>query len=1075
MRLLGNIDNLLRDAEVTATNIVPSQAIFARPDLRMRTGAGDVRVIGDYTGQQDQVVEVEIISDTISGVPSTSAPTYSGEGNATIEDIAIAPGTTAQEMTVELIDLGTETRSASTTLGGRQLVAANEGPAGNDITVDIDQSGLSFAATEYSTPGPIPRGTSELTGDQWDFGHGTLDAEGCIPADAPRVSFGNRPFVHRLWKEHRGEWVYGISPPVPYDIGEGEPVRLVSGARSVTVTDGASPETYTDVRSLFDLLEAVRLGSTLVDVTGVVTNDCLPGGIGADDLRVYTRSYARDVEVDGGEILQDLESLAVEPDAPTEIVRITCDDNAVLGSERWSIDGDVSGSLPDAISGVLYDETASPLGFVIPQVIPTADQAPDGDVTLEPRPQYDQDRPTPCMNLYRPVLGANARDLTVTFTYRRRPEQSDCNCASQPVIGGPTDDCLGIEGDGSVSNAIPSELHDLFVRLYNWRQEFVAANAQIASGSGLEEVSVSYGSTGELVGNQWSASMSERYSAALSIDPVDIRFADAVTQVFARGMTDLYAALGETHPGNVDADWSNALDDLETATGAIDAASGGKWWVMLGKFIGGSGGPFGQADKAAAQAEAGYNLTTLTTDITMFLRRFEARRDRIFANAGVQPNFNDAGIAGSLCWQDTGATHWWVPDQNFMPLFTNTYYFFPRQTYDDDGQSVIQPTFIGGFALQACESELREGDKFVLRIENVINQQSRYQIGDRYSVRVVRAQPKQLSGGQTGDDTYTFSVTGSDSGALPNYLYDRNSPVAYSEGGVSFGITAGGIPLGLGWRGSFFVEGGQFQWRVDGGAWVGPEDISDTVSIGGDGLIVQFIGGAGASYVTGDRYGVEALAINGPSRASSPRDEYLRWTTETQIVVPGGAADSLMIAAHTIPAGATITLEGSDDGFSTTPLSESVTWRESAITHLFDANHAEYRVSIDGGDGAVGWLFIGQGRTLDPVGGHVQGNYAEFVANYALAAPGVAAGIGGQISLAWMTQGDVDRILEALSHARANDENRFGYLQRDDAPDLAMVVSYDADSVQVTEADKYSHSGESRRYLSATLPVSAVR
>ena len=83
-----------------------------------------------------------------------------------------------------------------------------------------------------------------------------------------------------------GDWSYVVDPPIVRDLPAETPVYAVTGSYTVTVTQGATVETYTSLVTLFDLLNALKTRSNMIEVDGVVVDDRTPGGMAAEDVPV---------------------------------------------------------------------------------------------------------------------------------------------------------------------------------------------------------------------------------------------------------------------------------------------------------------------------------------------------------------------------------------------------------------------------------------------------------------------------------------------------------------------------------------------------------------------------------------------------------------------------------------------------------------------------------------------------------------------------------------------------------------------------------------------------------------------
>lgn len=456
MRYAGNNTNLARTGALTATNALASDAIY-RTDTAAKTGGGLALVTGPYTGAADTTIDIEIV-DLLGSTPQMSEPAFSGVGNGTMTAVS-SSGLAAQTISVTLEDLGTQTRKAYAPFQGVTLRAKAAGSAGNAITISIDQSGLVRTATDFALQEEIAKGTNEYEGTHWDIsalGEMTLTAEGKVPATAPRIVFGGDPQVYVAFRKYKdGRYVYGFSPAPVRDAERGTRVYQVTGSRSVTVTDGVTTNTLTGVATLYDALSKMRdAASALVEVDGPVVNDRLPGGQGVVDLSVWTASYVVSFAADGSYACKKADFM-VSPSAtaPTETVQIQCIDASITGQEVWRVDCDVNGQLTNAITNALYSDAPYSFTIPLPAMSTTTPGNSTGNIEFSYEPVTRETGDLPNIRLFRPMLGAAARNGVYEFTWTPRPEEP---CTEEGAVsGGPRADCLGINppGDENVSDA----------------------------------------------------------------------------------------------------------------------------------------------------------------------------------------------------------------------------------------------------------------------------------------------------------------------------------------------------------------------------------------------------------------------------------------------------------------------------------------------------------------------------------------------------------------------------------------------------------------------------------------------
>ncbi|MBK7542450.1 MAG: hypothetical protein IPI57_11850 [Candidatus Competibacteraceae bacterium] len=290
---------------------------------------------GGYTGADDTALDIEIVTADGSGM--LSAPVFAGAGNGAISELSGA-GVPAQTFTLLLASTGVPTKRAAVDFYGVTLVAKTEGAAGNGIEIAVSTAAISAAPTVYSFLEEAKTGTSEFKGPQWDFGGYPLTADGEIDPRTPRLRFGSDPQVYRQYKTFKdNDWAYVLDPPIVRDLPAETPVYALTGSYAVTVTAGATIEPYPGMVTLFDLLNAIKTRSNLVDVLGVVVEDKTPGGMAADELPLRTDAYALPAAYAGNAKFPGLGAVDAPADAPTEIVTITCADTDTLGGERWGV------------------------------------------------------------------------------------------------------------------------------------------------------------------------------------------------------------------------------------------------------------------------------------------------------------------------------------------------------------------------------------------------------------------------------------------------------------------------------------------------------------------------------------------------------------------------------------------------------------------------------------------------------------------------------------------------------------------------------------------------------------------
>lgn len=1080
MKYAFNNSNILRSAILVALGIIPSQAYYA--ESVSRTGGGRVVLTGDYTGQDDAKLELEIINSTIVGAPRTSKPARSGVGNGTMSDVAADSGVAAQEFKVTLQDVGTRTRKAYTPFQGTTLCSRVAGSSGNDITITVDDSAIVRTPADSALQEPLSKDVNEYTGQHWDFGAKVLTPEGGIPDDAPRISFGDDPEIYRQYKVFRdGRYTYSFSPVPRRSVDAGARVKTVTGTHTVTVTDGSTTNTYTDITSLYSLLIAIRGDPAgLLEVDGPVVLDRAPQGMGVTEMNERTVSFVQSVVRDGTPYVKSADlDLTIAEDAPTETFELQCINADFAGREEWALNGTVSGELLNAVTGVPYSD--GPLSFTIEEVLPPSVAPAAGKsayLELESRSDTEA-QPQLCVRDF--LIGAEARPVILTYVWR--PRLTDCSCINLPIEGRPDDDLLGVDTGGTSVGSIPAFLRTRLNNLAEWQKTFVASNATLLAydasiaGDSTQNVDGIVVAQAQNVGvdGTYDAQRIERVSGILKADRVDIDCAQKVFSIFGGELDFLNTEIGEPASDNQDlwdsalALWDTHFADMQSDLNTIADVPGAEFWRKYSTYVINNTSPANSTSVTGAADISVYGAALLTQEIDTYLSKWRTAMTQVRVAAGVMPNFDQAARTGNAAWRDFGGAAWFESQEGYLPIQPGHYYHSAK--LDDDGNPFSTREFGIGVVI-GCE--LKYGDKLIIKIDPKGNLRTTYQEGDKFTIETVNGAPIQLGGGQTGTDVLTWSVIGDEDGAHADYELSLTAPVAYDDGGISFLITPGGIDFGLGFEFSFFVEGGQFRYRFDEGAWSADTQIDETVALG-LGLSAQFVAGAAPSFEPGDFYTFAIEAVNGPARAIAPTDGAMAWDADLSLTISPEYQEEptdLVIASHTIPSGAEITLQGSNDGFATTPLEESVEWHETHIHHVIENQgaYSEFRLLVSL-PGSAQWIWLGTPYvpmipSADDLG--------DLVRQIRLPTPLLDRANGFIAQHSALTQDSVDSLEEGLSHATLNDEGRLFIVPNDDEPGEVGVVEYDEEALELTEVQRFQPRERGYRLVNVSLPLRPV-
>ena len=1090
MKYLFPANNLLTDA----SGYVPYAGSINVRTAATKTGGGVVSLVGGAT--EDATYDIEIVNNTIVGTPTVSAPVFTGVGNPVMSALAASSGVAAQVFTATLVDLGTDTTFAFLPFQGVTLQAKSSGSGGNNITVDVDESGITRTGTDYALIEPLVKAQNEYVGDQWNFGAVVLNADGTIPSGAPRISFGDDPQVYRQYKEFAdGRYVYRFSPAPVRDVQEGARVKTVTGSRTVTMTDGVTTRTYTSVTTLYSLLNAILSdGSALVDVVEPVTVNLAPGGMGMVEMSVRTVSYVQSITRDGTVFVRNAElPFTVSDDAPTEILTITCSAADYIGAEVWEVRGSVSGELADAVTAVAYDGTD--YDFTIPQLLPPSSEpaAAEKSARLELLDRGEgQGVPVLCVENF--VLGADARNRTFEFIWRPRPPE--CNCDDVEIQGGPDGGILGTE-EPYVGELIPAALQTRVQSLYSWLNTFVASQASILAGSTAitsdegtapagtvtQETTDPSASTGDAI------NLLQRVGAALKVDRVDIEAAKTAAALLHSVLVDIYETNSNTMPGAAGTGWDSALTDLQTDFSALSTLIGSTFWRNWSAYID-KGVSFSATVDDERAAEAAFSSALLTVDFDGYMEKWRARMDYVRTLGGVSPDFDGATRRGNNVWQDHNGSAWFESQDGLLPIQPGFYYHSCR--LGDYDLPVATREFGIGVGI-GCADQLQYGDKLFITISPIGNLRVTYQVGDQFRVAIINGAPAQLGGGRTGTDTQTWRVRGSVLGGLTDYSLYKPSPGTYSAGGITFKITPGGIADALGDEFEWYVEGGQFRYRKNDGVWSSNTQISTAAitidSSNGANVAVQFTTGAAPSFVIGDTYSFRTTALHTVDRICSP--------------VHGGTFDSEfgpMLVPDDLHMSDVTTLDGIVYETAlfvraTVDCTINITPREGVYSHptqvyvcvpgdnVFFITDAIRALDITGLEVIVG----NDGGDLIPVQMLWLGHPTELAMPNDIADPGITrkriklgnrsrafARLGANIQHSAVAESSFDEFVELLNDAAVNHDGRFAVVWPAGAQAECGIVRYTGDEIEVEDERDYQPADSADRLLKFALPLEAV-
>lgn len=1088
-RFLANDRNLVRTATLTPSDVQSvANSVIETPQAR--SGTAQLKITGDYTGLDPATYDFEIV-DNDPGTKLVSRPEFSGVGSETLEDV-VATSVAPQDFKVECHSAGQPAVAAAVQIEGVSIVARAAGVSGNGLHINVDVSGLTFTATNFSLIEDVTKGSgseaSPLIGPQYDWDTPAIGADDNIPVTATtsgtgegkahRIAFeGDESNVYLAYKKFvDNAWQYFTVPALLNDYAAGTRVLFVTGSYTVSIIDdGDSPpstDTLPGIVTVYDFLNAVKTTSVLADVDGVIANDRSPTGQSSRDLALRTQARALLSTGEGSKAATGFVDVSVETDANTELITAECiaidfklDPHAFVGHEAWTLKGSVSGVLGTIYTGEPF--VGSTFSLTIPQKLPPTSGNGAGTFSLTDFTRGDPDAPFVKV-CFAGKLGPNAVDQTLTLVYTARPPPN-CDCEGMPVPELNTS-CLGGEGTGDTAMGYSADAQTRIDDLYDWVSDLAETCTRYIAGTAMDGIPESI-----ITGTSTTVSRSDTDQSGST---------RAVTAGPAVGGNNPYdQAPVETGFADVGLppSFGTLIDQYDTALQAIDAVGAGALQTA----------GFTAWDDAVDALKGDLNTSELTTlgnrlaSVANF--KYQLMLKRAQSAAGITTGKSNASNqSGDGCWQDFNTPFYWKVtgvDGEYAPAFTNHAYWGSRK--NDDGLYFSTHEF--AFILNvACEQNLRLGDTITLTIGNAAALGT-YQVDDVLKLPVIAAADQFLAGGIDEDNEQKWYVTGSVDGPFAVYTFDPDSspPDTYSSGGISFQLMMGGVDPAAGDTFLFSVIGARSRWRKNAGSWSSPTAITSSAVPFDSGLSYQFFPGVEPSFVALDRWTFRALQqwsaenLKTPKRARwypgvAASDVYAEFAS-------GQTLDAVGIALHTIPEGATLTLEGGDT-IGITDWTESITWRATVIAQFLSQTRTATWVRlnlVDAANASIGWLWVGEALQT--------GLSADSTPKLAYSmARGDAGGLyqGGSFlgktinaTVSWsegaLTESDVANLTAMLDHVKSNNDEAIIFVPQVTRPDAFFAKVVD-DEIPLPDLSELNRDAAYERRHSASLTLQGI-
>lgn len=485
--------------------------------------------------------------------------------------------------------------------------------------------------------------------------------------------------------------------------------------------------------------------------------------------------------------------------------------------------------------------------------------------------------------------------------------------------------------------------------------------------------------------------------------------------------------------------------------------------------------------------DSGLDVST-TSDIAEFVARYTARLAAVLLDADIIPGKSEGTGAGAACWSPpTGGYYWDLP--GYLPADTNRIYHSAKK--DTDGEVYSTMEFALGIVLK-CPEYLKVGDSVTVTIGDVTGTGATYQLGDTYEVPIIAASPVGLSGGQTGDDTHTWSVRGSTTGRHVDYAVVDGSEVAYSQSGVpEFTIYRGAFDAAIGDEFTFSVQSPRFRWRKDGGTYSSYADIPSigTASLS-DGLTAQFSSGSAPSWPTLGVWTFAAKQPYAPANAALSGDAAFEWGTgaTADVIYDLGSSKSIITVGalwHELPVGAQLTISG---GETTSADDWSVVIDRTLgpmVAHAPSPSTARYvKFALAGSaSGILRWLWVGAPLSMTSSATEMRLSVTHTINVGAGVNPGGQyRGSGGGAQLVWdgtadgyLLPADIDAILAMVdAHAKAGN-TPVALIPVNDEPAGALLTRLGQTTYEYADRLAFTSATSQIRSLSIQLdPVSLI-
>lgn len=1012
-RFLSNKDSVIREAALTASATATASGT-ARPIPLDRVGSGVVQLTGAYSGSATAQFDIKISDGSLGATPQASAPILAGPGNGEMADLSVDAGTDPQDFVVTLRELAKPAVTAEANADGLRVLAKADGAAaGNGTFLHVDRSTLTDAETGLLVPSAAVAGSIETSGPAWDFGALPLFADGTINPATARIRFGDDPQVYRQYSIQRnGFTVFRFMPALVRPIAAGIKVWSVSGGRTVTITRGQPTNRF-----------------------AVVTPPALTGNLRCVACNGSLKFVGA---TDDGELVFSLDGGLTWALAATNPFSASINALAYDAAAARFIAAGNGGAIAYSADGGNHWTASGASGFGADHIYSLAVGAgllmaagASGKV-------------------------ATSSDSASTWTLQTSSAMSDADILDlvfvlDRFIGAGTDGALAQTLDGATWEDLDSPISagtDITALAFEPRAR------RLALGTDGGEIHYS-----KDLGATWTEATTPHLGDAIK---------DLTSAV------GLIAAIDVTGRISTSRDlltWT-AITNAPLDEGTAIAASGN------GTFIAADNDEFARALLAEV-------LTSSIVARYQFLYRIYGGT---LLSSPTPLVFDERpGGVGYLEFQPaTGAIAPTIArGSSSMQLLAGLAIgeAAPTQTVTivctDDGtpgSEAWEVTTLDGVSTATTDQPYNDA---TLSFEIAPKATGGYAVGEAYEIQILAASPVVLGGGTDAIADSTWSVEGSVDGVLDDYA-QAPTPADYTAGLIVFKIVNGTVPFGIGSRFTFSVEGGKFQWQKDGGGYSADIDVVDGPVALSDGMSAVFTRGITPSFVEDDVYSFLVRQSYGVDNLRRPSPEQFRWSSGPCAVIADlGAAldiDTLVIARHSIPDNATITVEGSSDNFATVDWTETLTWRRGVIVHILDqvTTQTHLRLTVDQ-PSAIGWWGAMEASSVTPDADRITIRRAYSMRKGSKTSGFVGRGHAGEIAYdGFLSVADVDELEAIVDWSREYGDEPLVLVPNVDQPEDSALLVPDSDFAPEDIYQLQSESRTQRNYSAPPLQFAAV-